>query len=120
MWKKLGMTEKPVLRHELDEFERKLYDFICQNWPTYTLEIAEHFGEPIKTREEKKRASAKFTYYLKKLIEKHLIFVKKSGHGLIVWPVLVEKYRVIHDILSPSRPAGTSEIFNPTTLEGEQ
>lgn len=100
MWKKLDMTEKRISVHELHEKEREILDFIQDNWPTYTLEIAEYFGEPVKSREEKKRASAKFSYYLKKLIEKKQILAKKSGHGLIVWPVIVEKYRVVHEILT--------------------
>ena len=86
--------------HSLNDLEQKIYDFVLDYWPTFPLEIAEHFSEDTSTREHKKRASTKYTYHLKKLIEKKLILSKKSGNNMIVWPLLAEKYRVIHSILS--------------------
>jgi hypothetical protein len=83
----------------LPDLERKIYTHVLNNWPTTPLELAENFKEKISTREEKKRASTKYSYYLKKLLEKRLIVSKKAGNGIIVWPLVVEKYRTIHDIL---------------------
>jgi len=83
----------------LPDIERRSYEFILTNWPTTPLELAENFNERVLTREEKKRASTKYSYYLKKLIEKRLIVSKKAGNSVIVWPLVVEKYRAIHDIL---------------------
>jgi predicted transcriptional regulator len=83
----------------LPDLERKIYAHILVNWPTTPLELAENFNEKVSTREEKKRASTKYSYYLKKLLQKRLIVSKKAGNSVIVWPLVVEKYRAIHDIL---------------------
>jgi|GEM_PF-901789 len=94
-------SKNPALPDLLDlgEIEKKIYLYAMENWPTTPLEIAEEFNEDISNREKKKRASTKYAYYLKKLVEKKLLFSKKAGNGIIVWPVLVEKYRTIHAIL---------------------
>jgi hypothetical protein len=83
----------------LSDFERELFEFVLEKWPTSALEVAENFNEDISDREKKKRMSTKYAYYLKKLVEKRLIISKKAGNSLIVWPVIVEKYRVVHEIL---------------------
>jgi len=83
----------------LSDFERELFEFVLEHWPTSSLEIAENFNEDASSREKKKRLSTKYAYYLKKLAEKHLVMSKKAGNSIIVWPLLVEKYRAIHEIL---------------------
>ena len=82
----------------LSDFEREIFEFVLEKWPTSALEIAENFNENLGDRKKKKRISTKYTYYLKKLVEKRLILCKKAGNSLIVWPLVVEKYRVIHEI----------------------
>lgn len=82
----------------LSDFEREIFEFVLERWPTSTLEIAENFNEDLSDRDKKKRISTKYAYYLKKLVEKRLILSKKSGNSLIVWPLVVEKYRIIHEI----------------------
>jgi hypothetical protein len=88
----------------LSDLEKEIYFFTIEHWPTTPLEIAEQMNEKIKNREEKKRASTKYAYYLKKLVEKKLLVSKKAGNGIIVWPLIVEKYRTIHDILKHHEP----------------
>jgi predicted transcriptional regulator len=83
----------------LPESEKRIYLFVLDNWPSSALEIAENFNESVSSREQKKRASTKYSYYLKKLVEKKLLVSKKAGNSMIVWPLVVEKYRAIHDIL---------------------
>ncbi len=83
----------------LSNLEREIFDFVLENWPTTPLEIAENFNEDTSTREAKKRISTKYSYYIKKLVERKLILSKKAGNAIIVWPIIVEKYRVIHEIL---------------------
>ncbi len=82
----------------LNDFEREIFEFVLEKWPTTALEIAENFKEDLSDRDKKKRISTKYAYYLKKLVEKRLILCKKAGNTLIVWPLIVEKYRVIHEI----------------------
>ena len=82
----------------LSDFEREIFEFVLEKWPTTTLEIAENFNEDLSDRDKKKRISTKYAYYMKKLVEKRLILCKKAGNSLIVWPLVVEKYRVIHEI----------------------
>ena len=83
----------------LSDKEKRIYAFVLDHWPATPLEIAEQMREDISDREKKKRASTKYAYYLKKLTQKKLVFSKRAGNSIIVWPVMVEKYRAIHDIL---------------------
>jgi len=84
---------------EVIDREKVILEIIKEYWPISALEIAEHMKENIKSREEKRKASTKYTYYLKKLVEKHSLLSKRVGNSLIVWPIDVEKYRTIHQIL---------------------
>lgn len=87
-------------RQPLSAIEEKIFLLVLEQWPTSALEVAEHFGEIADSREKKKQLSTKYSYYLKKLVEKRVLFSKRAGNSLIVWPVRVEKYRTIHSILS--------------------
>ena len=69
-------------------------------WPITSIELAELLNENLNSRKHKKRAYSKYSYYLNKLVESKLIVSKKSGKTLIVWPLKVEKYRVIDSIIS--------------------
>ncbi len=95
-------SDMPVLTG-LNNLEREIFEFVLENWPTTPLEIAQNFNENVSTREEKKRVSTKYAYYLKKLVERKLIISKKAGNAIIVWPIIVEKYRVIHEILKSEK-----------------
>ena len=96
----------------LDELEKSIYDFVLEKWPATAIEIAEHLNEGISTREEKRRMSSKYNYYLKKLVGKGLLLSKKAGNTLIVWPVLVEKYRVVHEILKGEKYEHSMHFLN--------
>ncbi|MEI7962020.1 MAG: hypothetical protein WCI04_06820 [archaeon] len=99
-------TKKPALPEILDlsEFEKQIYAFILDNWPTTPLEVALQMKEDVSTIEKKRRISTKYAYYLKKLIEKQLLLSKKAGNSIIVWPLMVEKYRTIHNIPKHHEP----------------
>lgn len=111
---------KPVLPEilKLSEIEKKIYLTILEKWPTTAVEIALNLNEDVTNRESQKRASTKYTYYLKKLVERKLIVSKKSGNTLIVWPLLVEKYRTIHDILKQQEPEHLSAIVEDALRGG--
>lgn len=83
----------------LNETEKKVLELIHEKWPTSALEIAEHLGENISGRKNQRKASSKYAYYLKKLIDKQLILSKRIGNALIVWPTEAEKLKVIKSIL---------------------
>ena len=83
----------------LTSMEKDIFALILENWPTSALEIAENFKEKLASREDKRRASTKYSYYLQKLVGKKLLMSKRVGNALIVWPLKVEKYRTIEDIL---------------------
>lgn len=83
----------------LSQMEREIFSLVLENWPTSALELAEHFDEDLSTRELRKKASTKYSYYLKKLVEKQLLLSKRVGNALVVWPVRAEKLRTIHNIL---------------------
>lgn len=79
--------------------EQEIYALIMQQWPTSAIEIAEHFGEELDSRESRRKASTKYAYYLQKLIDKRLLLSKRVGNALVVWPIRAEKLRAIHAIL---------------------
>jgi hypothetical protein len=83
----------------LTEREREILSCILECWPTSPLEIAAHLGSSAGDREERRRVSSRFAYYLKKLSSRGMIFSKRVGNALVVWPSQVEKYRTIHEIL---------------------
>lgn len=84
---------------ELSETEKRVFGFVLDSWPVSALDVAHHFNERVSSREEKRKASTKYSYYIQKLIEKRLVLGKRAGNALVVWPVVAEKYRVIHSIL---------------------
>ncbi len=84
---------------ELRGIEKDVFEFVMEQWPASSLDIAEHFGHNLNEREESRRASTKYTYYLKKLVEKELLMCKKAGNTLIVWPLEVEKLRTVQNVL---------------------
>lgn len=87
-------------RQPLSDMEEQIFSLVLDHWPMCALEVAEHFNEIADSREKKKQLSTRYSYYLKKLVDKRLLFSKRVGNSLIVWPVRVEKYRTIHSILS--------------------
>lgn len=99
-------ANKPALPEALglNDIEKHIYAFVLDNWPTTPLEIALEMKEDTSDRAKKKRASTKYAYYLKKLVQKRLLLSKKAGNGMIVWPLMVEKYRTIHNILKHHEP----------------
>ncbi len=97
----------------LGAVELKVFEIILEDWPTTPLGIAEALGDDLSTLEKKKRASTKYAYYLKKLVKKGLVLSKKAGNSIIVWPLVVEKYRVIHDILKEDN----NYLVNRSVLE---
>ncbi|MBU1120583.1 hypothetical protein KJ660_01780 [Candidatus Micrarchaeota archaeon] len=94
------LSEESPLPKSLSDLESRMYELILSKWPTSTLEIAEYFNEDLSSREARKKASSKYSYYLRKLIARNLIVSKKAGNTIIIWPLIVEKYRVIQSILS--------------------
>ncbi|MFH1255939.1 MAG: hypothetical protein V1494_01470 [Candidatus Diapherotrites archaeon] len=95
-----GMADEALDFSGLSASERRIFEIICNHWPISSLELAEHFSEDVSSREHKKRASTKYAYYLKKLVDKRLVLSKRVGNALIVWPLKVEKYRTIDQILA--------------------
>ncbi len=62
-------------------------------------ERGEFLNENLATRSHRKKASSKYSYYLRKLVKKELVLSKKVGNAHIFWPLEVEKWRTIMDIL---------------------
>ncbi len=79
--------------------EEQILFFVHEHWPSSALEIALNFKEDVSSLESKRRASSKYSYYLKKLVGRRLLVSKRFGHALVVWPLQAEKLRVVHDIL---------------------
>ncbi len=92
----------------LSELESAILLFVSNAWPASALHVAEHFHADLSSPEAIKRASAKFSYYLQKLVDKRLLLSKRIGNALVVWPLQVEKYRAIHQILTTEHPVHSS------------
>ena len=86
---------------------------IKDHWPITSVELAELLNESLNSREERKRAYSKYSYYLNKMIGSGLLLSKKSGKTLIVWPLEVEKYRVIESIIfdKPLREENAKQLL---------
>jgi len=97
---------------ELSLREKRVLSIVREHWPISAVEIASHLSEDISSREHKKRHSTNYSYCLKKLVGKRLVLSKRMGNALIVWPVEVEAYRVVHSILKESHAEASLE-FNP-------
>lgn len=97
----------------LGKFESKLFSLIKEYWPVTSIELAELLHENLESREEKKRAYSRYSYYLNKMINSKLILSKKSGKTLIVWPLEAEKFRVIESIIlsKPLREKDAKQLF---------
>ena len=94
------MTEVRGVEALLSPAERKVYEAVLDSWPASMLEIAVQLGGQLDSRESRRRLSTRYAYYVKKLVEKRLVLSKRAGHSLVVWPLRIERYRVIHDILN--------------------
>lgn len=98
-----GSPDKP-----LSDLESGILAFVSDSWPASALQVAEHFRADLSSPEAVKRASARFSYYLQKLVAKQLLLSKRIGNALVVWPLQVEKYRAIHQILTTEHPVHQS------------
>ncbi len=87
---------------EIRNKEQAVLEIVRSRWPISALEVAENLSEKVSSRKEKKRHSTNYAYYLKKLIAKRLVLSKRVGNALIVWPIEVEAYRTINEILRES------------------
>jgi len=74
---------------------------IENNWPVSVTEIAGHLGIFKKGMNERKRKAAvgKIIYHVKKLKNEEKIRTKKIGQTVIIWPIDIEKLRVLHEMM---------------------
>jgi hypothetical protein len=56
---------------------------------------------------------------LKKLVEKKFLLSKKSGNTLIVWPLMAEKYRAIHEIITKQEKEHVALLTRRQINKGE-
>lgn len=94
----------------LSVLESKILAFVLESWPTTPVHVAEHFHADLSSFEARKRASARFSYYLQKLVEKRLLLSKRVGLALVVWPLQVEKYRAMHAFLKSDETVLASPV----------
>ena len=95
-----GMSEELKQREsQLEGIEKQVYELLKQRWPSHALEVAAYLNEDVSTRDQRRKASSKYMYYLRKLVKKELVLSKKVGHASIFWPLRIEKWRTIIDIL---------------------
>src|SRR3989338_2034822 len=95
-----GMSEELKQREsQLEGIEKQVYELLKQRWPSHALEGAAYLNEDASPRDQRRKASSKYMYYPRKLVKKELVLSKKVGHASIFWPLSIEKWRTIIDIL---------------------
>ncbi|MBU0636221.1 hypothetical protein KKE06_04310 [Candidatus Micrarchaeota archaeon] len=103
----------------LSDLESQILRFVLESWPSSPLHVAEHFQADLSSFEARKRASARFAYYLQKLVRKQLLLSKRVGHALIVWPLEVEKYRALHLLLQSDDFVAPKQLDVVLSIEKE-
>ncbi|HDP73495.1 MAG TPA: ArsR family transcriptional regulator [Candidatus Woesearchaeota archaeon] len=68
---------------------------IESKWPTYPTELC-------RTLELKESTGniSKMMYHIRKLEDQGSVRIKRIDRAMVVWPVKIEKLRVIHELIS--------------------
>ena len=85
----------------MEKLRDEIMIVIEKEWPISVTGIAEHLGIFKRGMNEKKRKAAigKIIYHVKKLKDEEKIRTKIIGQTVIIWPVDIEKLRVLHEML---------------------
>ncbi len=77
----------------------RIYEVIIAKWPTHVSEVARILKMFPESDPENKSTIAKVKYHFDQLAREHKINVKKIDRALVAWPVEVEKYRALQELL---------------------
>ncbi len=85
----------------MEKTRDEIMNIVEKEWPVSVTEIAEHLGIFKRGMNEKKRKAAigRIGYHVKKLKEQEKIRTKIIGQTVIIWPVDIEKLRVLHEMM---------------------
>ena len=83
------------------QLRNKIMEVIEKEWPVSITEIARHLGLYKKSMDERKRKSAvaKVVYHVRKLEGGERVRTKKIGQTIVIWPLDIEKLRLIHEMI---------------------
>ncbi|MFH1474085.1 MAG: hypothetical protein ABIE55_04320 [Candidatus Aenigmatarchaeota archaeon] len=83
------------------QLRNKILEVVEKEWPVSITEIARHLGLYKKSMDERKRktAVAKVVYHVRKLEKEEKVRTKKIGQTIIIWPLEIEKLRLIHEMI---------------------
>ena len=79
----------------------KIMETIEREWPLSITESARHIGlhkDKISER-DRKAIVAKIVYHVRKLESEEKVRLKKIGKTSIIWPVEIEKLRILHELI---------------------
>ncbi len=71
-----------------------IYKIIEKKWPTYISEICDELKLSVNNKN-----IAKIKYHIKVLEKENKIRTKKIDRALVVWPISIEKLRVIRELV---------------------
>lgn len=71
-----------------------IYKIIEKKWPTYISEICDELKLSVNNKN-----IAKIKYHIKILEKENKIRTKKIDRALVVWPISIEKLRVIRELV---------------------
>lgn len=77
----------------------RILEAIEKHWPLSITELAKQIGLKWNDERQRKAAIAKISYHVRKLKKENKIHTKKIGQSLVVWPMDIEKLRVLHEFM---------------------
>lgn len=81
------------------KLRKKILEVIHAKWPVHVTEVAKELGMWSEDPKKQKVIIAKIKYHFDQLARDDLIKVKRIDRALVAWPIEVEKYRLIHELL---------------------
>lgn len=84
-------------KHAMNREE--IYEVISRNWPIHITEIAGKMDLLTSNVDERKLVITHLKYHVDQLARHDRIKVKKIGKAVVVWPIEIEKLRMVHEML---------------------
>ncbi len=72
----------------------EIMEKVEKNWPTHIKELVKEMGFEVNNNNIKK-----ISYHIRQLEKEEKVKTKRIGQSLVIWPVEMEKLRVIHELL---------------------
>lgn len=84
------------------QLRERILQVIEKEWPISVTQIANHLGHYTAGMSERKRKAAvgRVSHHVRQLRAANKIHVKKIGGAVVVWPVAIERLRLLHEFMA--------------------